>query len=172
MRFKTLAAIVSFMSALGACAIAGGQTQGVSTAREDLYHLTLDDGAVLVIHSSTGLSEREPKKDAPVRVFLYPKGSTKLKQPATWGAALTRVDYAPESGSYYALVDATTDRVFVFCTWNEQHFTIDRRTGRMLEQGTGDDALKERGGLSPLKLWITFGPPSSGKTGNVWRTDR
>jgi hypothetical protein len=37
-------------------------------------------------------------------------------------------------------------------TWNGQHCTIDRKQGKILERGEGDDALLRYDGLVPLKL--------------------
>jgi hypothetical protein len=71
------------------------------------------------------------------------------------------MDYVPGTECYYALVKVMDDRVFVFCIWDGQHFTLDKRTGRVLTKGKGDDALKEYGSLVPLKLILRR--PSTGR---------
>jgi hypothetical protein len=59
------------------------------------------------------------------------------------------------------LVKVTEDRVFIFCIWNGRYVAFDRKDGRVVERGKGDDVLKRFNCLEPLKLTVT--PPSIGR---------
>ena len=162
---KTMSTTLIGFFIAGLCVYAVGcEKQGNSNPREDLYHMTLVDGSVLCMHTSTGRSSNEPQKKSAVHILLHPEGSKYLKQRAIWGADFTSVDYMPVTESYYALVKVIENRIFIFATWNREYCVIDKRTGTIIEKGDGDASLKEYDSVVPLKLWITFGGPSSGRT--------
>jgi hypothetical protein len=77
-----------------------------------------------------------------------------------WAADFTSVNYAPETPAYYALVKVMEDRIFVFAMWNGRWCVIDKRAGRVLDKGNGDDVLREYRDLVPLKLTTLFIGPS------------
>lgn len=127
---------------------------GDSIDRSNLYHLTLPDGSVIAIYAD--LHTEEKAQQLEVDASLYPKGSAGYyKQYAIWKTkSIASVNYAANNESYYALVKATADRVIIFCTWNAQHCTLDKRTGQILKRGQGDNVLLGYDCLVPLKLSI------------------
>ena len=137
---------------------AGDQQEGKSIPKDDTYHLTLSDGATLMIE--TRLCWRGDRGESTVSVGLWPKDEDGEKPPV-WTADLTPVDYAPEKEPYYALVRVMEDRIFIFAMWNGRYCVIDRNTGRVLKKGEGDDVLIEYGSLVPLRLTILYIPPST-----------
>ena len=161
MRLIAISMIVWFTVTLGDSATGGNKQGGDSVLRDDLYHVEFSDGSWLRLQ--TALHSREERQTSRIGVALYPKGKGG-KQPVIWTAHFTSVDYAPGNECYYALVKVTEDRIFIFATWNSHHCTIDKQTGRILKKGKGDDALKEYGTLTPLKLTLIFGFPSTGRT--------
>jgi hypothetical protein len=102
-------------------------------------------------------SDEQRKETLAVRVHLYPKDVHYEKQTdkCLWVADhVTSMNYVPDKERYYALAEETKDRIFIFFTWNAQHCTIDKTTGRILKEGRGDDVLKAYDCLVPLKLLI------------------
>ena len=156
MRLITSSMIVLFAATLGEHATGEDKQRGDSTPREDLHRMTLADGSWLVINTPFP-SDEQRKEALAVRVHLYPKDVHYEKQTdkCLWVAdRVTSMDYVPDNERYYALANETKGRVFIFFTWNAQHCTIDKKTGRILRKDQGDDALKAYDSLLPLKLLI------------------
>jgi hypothetical protein len=152
---KVISMIVLFAVAVAHHA-RGSEKQRGSMLRDDLHRMILSDGAWLVI--STPFPSNEQREERlPVEVSLYPRDVQYVKQidKCFWVAKnVTLMDYVPGNERYYALAKESKDRVFIFFTWNSQHCTIDRQTGRILRKNEGDEALKLFDNLVPLKLLI------------------
>ena len=115
--------------------------------RKNVFFVELPDGSELNIRTLPAMSAPEPKV-SDVDVALYGEPASK-----GWGAnGVTTVHRVPEIKSYYALVKAMDDRIFIFFTWNAHYCTIDRKTGAILSSGDGDDVLELYDQLVPLKL--------------------
>jgi len=157
MRLILMCMIVWFpIAAIGDCANGDDKQRGDSILRDDLHRMTLADGSWLVINTPFP-SDEQRKETLAVRVHLYPKGVHYEKQTdkCLWVADhVTSMDYVPDNERYYALAKETKGRIFIFFTWNAQHCTIDKQTGRILKKDQGDDALNAYDSLLPLKLLI------------------
>ncbi len=91
--------------------------------RKNVFFVELPDGSELNIRTLPAMSAPEPKV-SDVDVALYGEPASK-----GWGAnGVTTVHRVPEIKSYYALVKAMDDRIFIFFTWNAHYCTIDRKT--------------------------------------------
>jgi hypothetical protein len=148
--------ILLFAVALGDPASGDDEKRGQSRPRDDLHRITLSDGAWLVIETPFP-SDEQRKERLPVNVRLYPRDVHYVKQTdkSIWVANhVTSMDYVPGNERYYALAKETKDRIFIFFTWNAQHCTVDRKSGRILRKDQGDDSLKVFDSLVPLKLLI------------------
>ena len=151
MRLTATGIIVCFVAALAAFAAASDEEEGKSVLRDSLYHMRLSDGSLFSI--GVPVYELERRQTASVSATLYAKDTVYYKRdPPIWQNELTSVDYVPGTKCYYALVRDMEDRIFIFCMWSGQHFTIDKKTGRTLKKDEGDDVLKEYADLVPLKL--------------------
>jgi hypothetical protein len=152
-----LAALVCFAVALGDSCEAGDE-QVSPMARHNVYCVTLSDGSALSICTSLQSSQR--RHNARVTASLC-SASVDGEGAVSWTADVTSLDYVPGADCYYALVKAGEDHLFIFATWNDHYCTIDKRTGRLLKKGEGDDVLKQYNSFVPLKLRInapsTFG---------------
>jgi hypothetical protein len=80
---------------------------------------------------------------------------------ADWEVSLTIVDYRP-GNQYYALVKVIEDKIFIFTLWNDRYFIIDKKTGRIVKHGEGDEVLLKYADLVPLKLVVRA--PQTGRT--------
>jgi hypothetical protein len=165
MRLTTMVMIVWFAGVFGPGVRAGDKQDGTSVPKDDVYHLTLSDGSTLTIEAR--LFHRGDRGESSAHAALWPKDEDGTKL-AIWTADLTSVDYAPETKSYYALVKVMEDRIFIFAMWNGRYCVIDRRTGRVLKKGEGDDVLREYNDLVPLRLTTLFIPPSTTILGSLF----
>ena len=136
------------------------QKKSEPAPRESLYQLALADESNLSM--ATMVWSYKKKQNAEVRLVLNPKGTGgKGKHRAIWGIKLTTVDYSPDTVNYYAVVKETDGQVFVFCLWNRQHCTVEVKSGKIISQGQGEDALKAHNRLELLKLHVYV--PATGR---------
>ncbi len=127
----------------------GDKVEGDSTCRNDLCQMTLPDGSSLKIGIESYPGDRQ--KEMGVDVALYSKEGA-----IVWRAwDITTVKYTPGAHAYYALGKVLEDRILVFTMWNGAYCVIDKKFGRVLRRGQGDDVLKEYESFVPLRL--TFG---------------
>jgi hypothetical protein len=156
MRIDSTITIALFAAALSQPALASEKLSAKSTTRKYLHRLTLSDGSWVVINTPFPADEKR-KETLPVRVHLYPKDVYLEKETdkCLWVSEhLTSMEYVPSVDHFYALAKETEDHIFIFFTWNAHHCTLDKRTGRILQKGENDEALKAFGSLVPLKLLI------------------
>ena len=159
MRLIKIDMIICFIIAMGASVNESDKQEGKIVHRDDLFRMEYPDGSNLSIRTS--ISSLEKEQTAEIWMDHHPKGKGG-KEPTIWSTELGSMEYVPSTKYYYALVKVMEDRVFVFCIWDGQHFTLDKQTGKMLTKGKGDDALKAYTDLVPLKLWLRL--PSTGRT--------
>ncbi len=158
MKLKAAGMVLCVSMAMTFSAAIGGERNGRSVLRDDLTHMTLGDGSKLCIRTQVHLDRQHTAK---VWVVRHRLGSTNEKKRPLWAGQITSVKYVPGLDHVYALVKEMEDRIFIFTLWSRRHFTIDKDTGRVIEEGQGDEALKKYGHLLPLKLNII--PPSTGR---------
>lgn len=120
--------------------------------------VSLPDGTTLRIVTKESSSTEKAGTGTAVGVDLYSNRETLV----WYDPDVTSVVSPSLSACYYALVKVMEDRIFIFFTWNSQHCTIDRQTGRILEKGEGDDVLRRYGGLVRLRLTVFRHPVSIG----------
>jgi hypothetical protein len=147
-----ITAIATIFSALVVWGVTEGQVM-CPAPRDNVYRITLSDGATLTIDHR--MYSRIDRGKSEVRIKLWAKDGDGQREPE-WTTDFTSVDYAPEVDHYYALVNTTKDRIFVFATWNSHYCVIERRTGRVVTAGDGDDVLRGYASLTPLRLTTLF----------------
>jgi hypothetical protein len=156
MRLKIAIAIVLSATALSALARSNDKQRAQPVSREYLHRMTLSDGSWLLVNTPFPADEKQ-KETLPVHVHLYPKDAHSEKEidKCLWVSEhLTSMEYVQDVDHFYALAKETEDRIFIFFTWNAHHCTLDKRTGRILQKGEDDEALKAFDSLVPLKLLI------------------
>ena len=129
--------------------VAGGQGVEILPGR-DIEVLGLSDGSELRATARVYYPER--RESAAVTVYLH-----RDRRVAEWVKHFTAVDFVP-GRSYYLLVTITEKGIFLFSTWNGQHCMIHLGTGKTVEEGRGDDILREYGSFAPLKVRPIIGP--------------
>ena len=130
-----------------------------SGSRNDIRELTLSDGSVLKMGIEY-YPEKE-RKEMGVDVALYSKKNTLIWR--TWD--ITVVAYTPEAALFYAFAKIQEDNIYLFTTWNGNYCVIDRKTGKIVRKGEGDQLLNEWDSFAPLKL--TFGLNLRGHLGRA-----
>lgn len=157
---KLMLASVVVVSVVAMCGRANGekkqQGDGGALRRELLHRMYLSDGSWAVINTPFPADEKR-KETLPVHVHRYPKDAYTEKETdkCLWiSEHLTSMEYVPKVDRFYALAKETEDHIFIFFTWNAQHCTLDKRTGRILQKGDDDEPLKGFDSLVPLKLFI------------------
>jgi hypothetical protein len=149
---KTLSTgmMVCLVVLLAAQIARGGENEG-KPARESLNYISLSDGKEFSVRIMVRARERPESTE--VKAALDPKGAANYLGETIWETPLVTLDYTPGS-PYYVLVKETKEQIFVFLLWNGRHFTINKDTGKIVKQGTGEDALLTYNDLVPLKLVI------------------
>jgi hypothetical protein len=162
MRLAVIGIALCLTALLGACAERGDTLdRTASLIRDDLYHITLSDGAQLIIRTKV-YPLHQLDTYSGVSMVVYPRGTTRGDGRHLWEVELTSVEVpllavtTRKPSPYYALVRVVNDRIFIFFTWNGLHFMIDNKTGRIIEKGKGDDVLREYASFEPLKLVLEY----------------
>ncbi|HZZ28593.1 MAG TPA: hypothetical protein VFE46_11375 [Pirellulales bacterium] len=137
----------------------GDEKQEETLPRDDLYHLKLSDDSIISIRAN--IQPTEGRQSVQVSLVRHPKNTHYDKQPSIWSTVLTTFEYLPGPVRAYALVKETKEKVFVYCLWNSQYFTLETATGRIINKGEGDETLKDYAALAPVKLLLI--PPSTGR---------
>jgi hypothetical protein len=156
MKPMVVSMVASVVAVMAGNVHAQEKQRDVPMQRQYLHRLVLSDGSWLVINTPFPADENR-KETLAVRVHLYPKDVHHEKQTdkCLWVAEdLTSMEYVPGIDRSYALAKETRDSVFIFFTWNAHHCTIDKRTGKTLNKGEGDEELRAHHTMVPVKLLI------------------
>lgn len=157
----SLAAILWCAAILQAHPALGQSGDDQPTARSDVHTTLLSDGSCLSMFARVFYLNQS--NQSPVVVSLRDKSNTTV-----WRTEFPSLDYVPGRTCYYGLAKITEDRLFLFFTWNARHCTLDTKTGRILDHGEGDDALKHYDSLIPLQVRLVVGP-STGRDASTGR---
>jgi hypothetical protein len=160
MRVIITSMIICFIVTLDVYVASGSdKSEGKSMQRDDLLYVEIPNESRLSIRTS--ISSLKQPQTSEIWLDCHPKDSGG-KEPTIWSTELGTIDYVPANKYYYALVKVMEDRVFIFFVWDGRYFILDKKTGKILTKGKGDDTLKAYTALIPLKLWLRL--PSTGRT--------